>query len=393
LAIQIVDLFYNNVFKKYSLKYNIYRELYEKDLLGLEIRGINHKFSQNIKKIILSNQEICYNTTEDADHNCDLLVLGSFRIFKEIAKDISALGNEDLGLRTAQTIKNMTDYDNSEIILGTKIFPMNKSYIFGILNVTTDSFSDGGKYFDTVCAIDHGIQLIEDGSDVLDIGGESSRPGANQISEDEEIKRVIPVIEGILKQKPDVLISIDTTKSGVAQKALEGGAKIVNDISGFNHDRKILDVVKKYDACYVLMHMKGEPKTMQINPHYDDVVSEIYDYQLYKTEYIKRLGIKNIIIDPGIGFGKRVIDNLEIINRLNEFKGIGCPVMIGLSKKTFIGKIFDLSIDEREDPTLISETIAIKNGAKFIRTHNVKKTKFAIEMNKFYQTPELLRNV
>lgn len=393
MAIQIVDLFYQNVFKKYSSKYNIYRELYEKDLLGLEIKGINYNFSEKIKKIILSSKEICYSTPKDADKNCNLLVLGSYRVFKELAKEISALGNEDLGLRTSQTITNVTDYDNREISFGNKTFNLSQSYIFGIINVTPDSFSDGGKFIDPELAIKHAIKLLDDGADILDIGGESSRPGAEHISEEEETKRVVPVIEGILNKVPDALISIDTTKSGVAQKALECGAKIVNDISGFNFDRKILDVVKQFGAAYVLMHMKGEPKTMQINPKYDDVVSEIYDYHLYKVEYLKKHGIKNIIIDPGIGFGKRVIDNMEIIKRLNEFKGIGHPIMIGLSNKSYIGKIFDLEVNDREVPTLVSETIAIKNGAKFIRSHNVKKAKFAVEMNKYYQNPELLNNV
>jgi dihydropteroate synthase len=393
LEIQFIDIYYPNVFRIYSAKYNIFRDLYEKDLTGLEIRGVDYKLAQNVKRIILSNKEICYHS---GDHNktlSDILVLGNYGIFRDLAKEIKAIGNEDLGFRISNAIKNITDYDSSNIQIGNKIFSLNTASIAGILNITPDSFSDGGKYFSKKAAVEHGIKLLEDGADILDIGGESSRPDSLQISEEEELNRVIPVIEEILKLKPEALLSIDTTKSNVAIEALKRGAKIVNDISSFDFDNAMIDAVKKFNASIILMHMKGNPLTMQISPEYEDVVSEIYDYLLRKVETVRKSGIKNIIIDPGIGFGKSVADNYELIKRLNELKGIGQPIMIGISKKSLIGKSLNLEICEREIPSLVAETIAIKKGARFIRTHNVINAVYASKLNSYIENPEQLLNV
>ncbi len=393
MVIQLVDIFYPNVFKRYSAKYNIFRDLYEKDLLGLEIRDIDFKFSQKIKKIILTNKEICYLDIKENHGLVDLLVLGSFGVFKDLAKEIIALGNEDLGFKIKKVIKNLTDYELNSFSIGQKNYPLEKSYLMGILNITPDSFSDGGKYLKLENAVEHGLNLLNDGADILDIGGESTRPGAGTIAEDEEINRVIPVIDQILKQKSDAVISVDTTKSTVADKALTHGAKIVNDISSYSFDENMLNIVKKHNAALILMHMKGTPQNMQDNPFYDDVVSEVYDYLVNKVEKAKKHGIKNIIIDPGIGFGKRIMDNYEIIKRLNELKGIGCPIMIGVSKKSFLGKALNLPIGEREEPTLVAEALSIKNGARIIRTHNVKKAYQALQITQFIEYPELVINV
>jgi dihydropteroate synthase len=393
LTIQLVDLFFASIFRRYSDKYNIYRELYEHDLLGLEIREINYKLAKKIRKIILNNREICYSTEKDSFENCDLLALGSYGTFKELTREIISIGNEDLGFKISQTIQNITGYNSRKIIIAEKSFSLDSAYSFGILNVTPDSFSDGGKYYSKDAAVEHALKLIEEGADIIDVGGESSRPGSERITEEEELSRVIPVIDAIKKQAPNSIISIDTMKSNVAKNAIEVGASIVNDISAAMFDEKILDVVKNYNVTYVLMHMQGTPDTMQVKPSYDDVVSHIYDFLLYKVEKLKKHGIKNIIIDPGIGFGKQISDNYEIIKRLNELKGIGQPIMIGVSRKSFLGKSLNLGIDRREDATLIAETLSIKNGARFIRTHNVKKTKCAGNLMKYFNNPELLINV
>jgi dihydropteroate synthase len=390
LTIQLVDIFYPNVFRRYSAKYNIFRELYEKDLCGIEIRGIAFKLAQSIKKIILTNKEICYNTGKKGDVYCDFLALGSYGVFKELAKEISAIGNEDLGLKFMRAVQNITEYENQSLQLAHKNFRMDRAYVVGILNVTPDSFSDGGKFLNKNSAIEQGLKLLDEGTDILDIGGESSRPGAEPITVEEELERVIPVIQEILRLKPDSIISIDTTKSIVAKEALSRGVKIVNDISSAGFDDQMLNVVKQFDAALVLMHMKGKPKTMQNDPLYEDVVSEVYDYLTEKVETAKKAGIKKIIVDPGIGFGKRVNDNYELIKRLNEFKCIGPPILIGVSKKSFLGKSLDLKIDERSNPTSVAETICIKNGARFIRTHNVKNALEAIKINSFIDNPELI---
>lgn len=267
-----------------------------------------------------------------------------------------------------------------EFRIGEKLFSFDKPYLMGILNVTPDSFSDGGKYLTEDLAVNHALEMIKDGADIIDIGGESSRPGSEPISEDEEISRVIPVIQKILDKKPDAIISVDTYKSKVADKALQSGAKIINDISGFTFDTEIADICAHYNAAVVLMHIKGTPKTMQLNPEYNEVVSEIYDFLNSRVTFAKNKGIKNIIIDPGIGFGKTVKDNFSILKRLKDFKSIGCPILVGVSRKSFIGKTLNLEIEQRDLPTAAMEAVSIFNSARIIRTHNVKNGKQIIKL-------------
>lgn len=261
---------------------------------------------------------------------------------------------------------------NSQYIFSDKHLEFNFPKIMGIVNVTPDSFSDGGKYFSINQAVDHALMLIDDGADIIDIGGESTRPGSDQVNFDEELNRTLPVIKNILKIRKDVIISIDTTKSKIAEEALNAGACIVNDISGLTFDQRMIEIVKQFDAGVVLMHMKGNPKTMQQNPNYYNVVKEVFDFLKVQSEKAKTKGISKIIIDPGIGFGKRVEDNFELIKSLNEFQVLGFPVMIGLSRKSFIGKTLNQEINERDLATVILETISVLNSARIIRTHNVK---------------------
>ncbi len=244
--------------------------------------------------------------------------------------------------------------------------------IMGIVNVTPDSFSDGGKYFTLDSAVDRALKLIDDGADIIDIGGESTRPGSDPVSVDEEIKRTIPVIKKIIKLRKDAVISIDSTKSEVAKQALDSGAQIINDISGLTFDENMITTAKEFDAAVVIMHIKGNPKTMQDNPYYDDVVKEVYDFLFVQSKKAKQNGIEKIIVDPGIGFGKNVDDNFTLIKNLDYFQSIGYPVLIGVSKKSFIGKTLNLESDRREIGTVVLETISILKSARIIRTHNVK---------------------
>jgi dihydropteroate synthase len=244
--------------------------------------------------------------------------------------------------------------------------------IMGILNVTPDSFSDGGKYYSVNDAVEHALNMIDDGADFIDVGGESTRPGSEAVSLDVELNRTIPVIKQIKSLRKDILISIDTTKSEVAKQALDNGASVINDISGLTNDEKMIEVTKEYSAAVIIMHIKGNPKTMQQNPYYDDVVKEVYSFLSSQSNRAFQNGIDKIIIDPGIGFGKRIEDNFILISNLNEFQTIGYPVMIGLSKKSFIGKTLDLEIDERDVATVILETVSVLKSARIIRTHNVK---------------------
>jgi len=250
-----------------------------------------------------------------------------------------------------------------------------KTYVMGILNVTPDSFSDGSIYFDKAKAVDHALRMADDGADIIDIGGESTRPGSETVPLEEELRRTIPVIEEISK-KINIPISIDTYKSEVALRALESGASIVNDISGMRFDPEMPKVIAKYKVPVVLMHIKGRPKNMQKNPVYDALIPEIMDYFRISIRLANKFGIPEnmIIIDPGIGFGKTAEHNLEIINNLSQFASLKKPILIGASRKAFIGKILgDAPAEERLEGTAAVVAISIINGANIVRVHDVKE--------------------
>jgi dihydropteroate synthase len=249
----------------------------------------------------------------------------------------------------------------------------------GVLNVTPDSFSDGGLFYDKEKAIPHGLRMVEEGADIIDIGGESTRPGSKPIELEEELRRVIPVIKSIAAEV-DVPVSIDTYKSTVAQKAIEAGAEIINDISGLNFDPTLAEVASKEDVPLVLMHMRGTPETMQKNVHYDSLFSEILHYLKDSIHRAESSGLdpRQIIIDPGIGFGKTVEDNLFIIRNLFEFRILGKPILLGTSRKNFIGKILNTEVGERLEGTLSSIAVGVLNGANIIRCHDVLQAKRAI---------------
>jgi len=254
----------------------------------------------------------------------------------------------------------------------------SRTYIMGILNVTPDSFSGDGIYQDAEKAVEIAERLAEDGADIIDIGGESTKPGSEPVTIEEEIKRTIPVIKKLSK-RIDVPISIDTAKPEVARLALENGALIVNDITGMGSGRNMISVVKEFNAKIVVMHMKGTPQTMQANPEYGNLIQEIKDKLRAIIEKAVIGGIKkeNIIIDPGIGFGKTLEHNLEILSRLFEFKELGSPILVGPSRKSFIGKLTGAEPDKRIFGTIASVAIAIKNGADIVRVHDVKEIKQA----------------
>ena len=266
-----------------------------------------------------------------------------------------------------------------------------ESLIMGILNVTPDSFSDGGLYFDTQKAINHALSMIEDGADIIDIGGESTRPFSDPVSVDDELLRVIPVVKE-LRKRTDTVISIDTTKSTVAKEACLVGADIINDISGMLFDAEMIDVAKDIGCPVVLMHIKGDPKTMQENPTYDNVVSEIKCHLLDRIDYVIENGIdrKNIILDPGIGFGKTIENNFEILNRLDELTSIEYPFLIGVSNKSFIGKTLNINENDRLQGTIVANTIALQKGCKIFRVHNVKEAKRCLLIaNKIFNSDHL----
>lgn len=253
-----------------------------------------------------------------------------------------------------------------------------RTLVMGILNVTPDSFSDGGLFFDVNKAVEHSKQMVNDGADIIDVGGESTRPSSDQVSEEEELKRVKPVIERLVKEV-NALISIDTYKPKVVEECIKLGVNLVNDITGLRN-KEMIEVIAKYKVPVVIMHMKGDPKNMQQNPTYKDVVKEIKEFLIDRISEARKAGIKDFIIDPGIGFGKTTEHNLQILKRLSEFKSLGCPILVGPSRKSFIGNITGLPANERLEGTLASISIAIMNGANIVRVHDVKECKRAIQI-------------
>ena len=251
----------------------------------------------------------------------------------------------------------------------------------GILNVTPDSFSDGGCYLDVQQAVAHAESMVAEGATLIDIGGESSRPGASPVSIDEELARVLPVIRAIV-DAVDVLISVDTYKAEVAQQALAAGAHLINDITALRGDPTMASVIAEMEAGLILMHMKGTPRTMQKAPAYDDVVGEVCASLQESIETAETEGVaaERIIIDPGIGFGKTTEHNIELLKRLREFQSLNKPLLIGTSRKSFIGNVLGLPVTERVEGTAATVCWAIAHGADVVRVHDVKANVRAAQM-------------
>lgn len=257
-----------------------------------------------------------------------------------------------------------------------KLLAQDRTLIMGVLNVTPDSFSDGGEFLSPLPAIEHAYKMIEEGADIIDIGGESSRPGSDPVSIDEEINRILPIIEELI-DNISVPLSIDTYKSKVAKKALKLGVEIVNDISGLRSDPEMGKIISEYKAYVIIMHMKGTPKNMQDDPKYDNLLGEIIEFFNRQIQFAVNSGIQKtrIILDPGIGFGKRIADNFVLLNSLKMLADLGYPLLVGPSRKSFIGLTLKLPPNQRVEGTSAAVTASILNGAKIVRVHDVKEMK------------------
>ena len=259
-------------------------------------------------------------------------------------------------------------------IRGLEFDFLSRTHIMGILNVTPDSFSDGGFYFDTLKAVEHGLRMAEEGADFIDIGGESTRPGSQPVTDALEIARVVPVIERLVREVK-IPLSIDTCKSRVAEAALQAGVSIVNDISGMTFDPQMMPVAQRLNATVVLMHIKGTPRTMQLSPQYESVIREVFEFLSTQSAKARERGIRQIIVDPGIGFGKDLGHNLDIIKGLKTFALLGCPLLVGPSRKSFLGKLLDLPVGERLEGSAAAVTACVLHGANIVRVHDVKQMK------------------
>jgi len=304
-----------------------------------------------------------------------VLLLGNRKQLKALVQKIwngpFGLGQIAVGLKEYMAREEQPPYFQMDF-RGRTLQLGARTHIMGVLNVTPDSFSDGGEFLQREKAVEQAERMVAQGADIIDVGGESSRPGAEPVSTQQEIERIIPVIEE-LAPRLTVPISVDTYKAEVASRALEAGASAINDISALRFDPQMADVVARHDVPLVLMHMLGNPRTMQDNPSYTDLMGEIYTFLSDRIETAVAAGIKRnkIILDPGIGFGKTVEHNLEIIRRLKEFHSLGRPILIGPSRKSFIGKVLGLPVEERLEGTAAAVAIGIVNGANIVRVHDV----------------------
>ncbi|MCR4417930.1 MAG: dihydropteroate synthase [Ignavibacteria bacterium] len=311
--------------------------------------------------------------------NDKLILLGDLNFIKTFADELKIV-EEPVANYVLKLLSNYQNTERFEYRIGERVFNSKNKYVMGILNVTEDSFFDGGKYFSLSHIKERIDQLCDLQVDIIDIGGESTRPGSEPIDVNEELKRVLPAVEYALSK--GMIVSVDTYKSLVAEECLKAGVQIINDISGFKFDEHLPDVCAKYNSSVVLMHIRGTPKTMQENPFYYDTTAEIFDELSQSIKKAEASGIKKIFIDPGIGFGKRLYDNYEILNRLEEFKFLGYPILVGLSRKSFIGKYLNQKPEERLTGTIASNSVSLIKAANIIRVHDVKE---AIETKKIIE--------
>lgn len=251
----------------------------------------------------------------------------------------------------------------------------------GILNVTPDSFFKGSRYNSETEILKAAVRMTEEGADILDIGGYSSRPGAADVPEDEEKSRVLKAISLIRRELPDAIISVDTFRADLAEEAIIGfGAAMINDISGGDADKRMFSVIENLNVPYIIMHMQGNPRNMQVNPVYDDIIADILKWFGERIYKLQSVGVKDIIIDPGFGFGKTIDHNYEMLNRLNEFSIAGLPLMVGVSRKSMVWKILGITADESLNGTIVLNSIALANGADILRVHDVKEAVQAVKL-------------
>ena len=350
---------------------------------NLKMEGIDPRTANLLKQEMLSlggDVAVDRRGLDCSIRQTDALLTGTQKHFEKLILKLEQYPDLGvLGQSIKEAIKNIsrTHYSircrEQTLVLG------KRTLLMGVLNVTPDSFSDGGVFFDRKSAIAHGLDMVEEGADIIDIGGESTRPGSKPLELKEELRRVIPVIESLAKEVK-IPISIDTYKSTVAQRAIEAGAQIINDISGLHFDPSLAQVAAREDIPLVLMHIRGTPETMQKDVRYGSLFSEIIQYLKDSIQLAENAGLdpRQIIIDPGIGFGKTVEDNLLIIKNLFEFCILGKPILLGTSRKSFIGKILNTEADNRMEGTLSSIAIGVFNGAHIIRSHDVLQARKAI---------------
>jgi dihydropteroate synthase len=352
--------------------------------LNLKVERINPRTASIVKQEMLSlggDAALDQRGLDCSAEWTDAILMGTEKQFEKLILkfDQYPVDLQRLGQSIKETLKNISK-THYAIRCRKKTLSLGKqTLVMGVVNVTPDSFSDGSLFFDKDKAIAHGLRMVQEGADLLDIGGESTRPGSKPLALEEELRRIIPVIESLTREV-DIPISIDTYKSEVAERAIDAGAEIINDISGLNFDPDLARVAAMKATPLILMHIRGTPETMQKKVHYDSLFSEILHYLKDSIQRAESSGVdpQQIIVDPGIGFGKSLEGNLLIIKNLSEFRILGKPILLGTSRKTFIGKILDADVTGRLEGTLSSIAIGALNGAHIVRCHDVLQAKKAI---------------
>ena len=266
-----------------------------------------------------------------------------------------------------------------------KLLVIDKPLVMGIINITSDSFYEGSRSQTVESILSQATKMIGEGADIIDIGGQSTRPGSERISVKEELQRVLSAIETILKNFPETIISVDTYQAIVAEECVRSGAAIINDISAGNMDSDMIPTVAKLQVPYICMHMKGTPQDMQEHPSYENVIKEVLDFFIQKTDECRRAGINDVIIDPGFGFGKTISHNFTLLKELSAFKMLEKPIMAGLSRKSTIYKTLGINTNEALNGTTVLNTLALQNGANILRVHDVKEAKEVIKLYEQYE--------
>jgi dihydropteroate synthase len=356
---------------------------------AIAVEGVQARAANVIKQVMLSKGGECAtprDTLLKSEEPVSVIIIGTQRQLRQAIKNLSV---QPFGLRAlSRELKALMDDSFGRepsarrVNAGNFILELGgRTLVMGIVNVTPDSFSDGGEFFDFDTAREHALSMTAAGADIIDIGGESTRPGAEPLSQEEEERRTIPLIESLVGEL-EVPISIDTYKSAVAEKALDAGAAIVNDISALRLDEELGTLVADRGVPIILMHMQGMPRNMQENPVYDDVVADISRFLLERAGYAEEQGIDpaSVMIDPGIGFGKTVGHNLEIVRRLEEFRSLGYPLVLGTSRKRFIGSVTGCEVTERMMGTAATVAFAIARGVDIVRVHDVPEMVEVVKM-------------
>jgi len=350
--------------------------------VAIKVRGLKVAAINILKQEMLARGGDVVTSRDsllDTKGTTDVIIEGHRKSFKSLIPKLrmQPFGLADLADELEVFFKDHKNNSNKKSFrIGKKKFDLvSDTLVMGIINVTPDSFYDGGKYDHKDQAVKRISEMVADGADIIDIGGLSSRPGSKPVSPEEEIKRTIPVVESV-SNNFDTLISIDTYRSEVALEAISAGAHIVNDISAFNMDKNMAAVVADKGVSVTLMHMQGKPESMQENPQYENVIDEIYEYLDGKASTAIDAGVSpdKIILDPGIGFGKTLDHNLSILNKISEFRSMGYPIMMGASRKAFIGTILDLPAEDRLEGSLAAAVWSVINGVNILRVHDVAET-------------------